>query len=150
MLTTFQKPGVLSVRSSWRSGPRGLTGQRAIIVTVAPEQHATLQASLPVPVELRVAQPLEQMCATHAAQYLAVAAARHELRQPDFPDEVFFDTNGQPALPPAHPQKKQLSHTIRPHSSPPQAKICTATFAWMSQNSGGNASSNRDPRNGQG
>jgi hypothetical protein len=123
-LVRFQQPGVLSVRSGWQFGPRGMTGARAIVVTVSPDKMAELTAALPaevqgVPVDIRPADPLQQMRALRPSEYLAVGASQHEVRQPDFDDEVFFDETGKPAAPAvssatfeaARPHKPQLKYT---------------------------------------
>src|SRR5262249_11550331 len=126
-LAQFEKPGVLSVRPGWKFDPRGMTGERAIVVTVLPEKAAELAGALPtalagVPVDVRQANPLQQMRAQRPLEYLAVGAARHEVRQPDFDDEVFFDAAGKPMAPAAplaafaaaHAQKPQIPYSPAP------------------------------------
>jgi phosphatidylserine/phosphatidylglycerophosphate/cardiolipin synthase-like enzyme len=126
----FRKPGVLSVRPGWRFGPCGLTGERAIVATVLPERMTDPAAALPaaidgVAVDARPADPLQRMRALHPAGYLAIGGARHEVRQPEFAGEVFFDGNGNPAIPAAalaafeaaHAQKPQLKYEPAPDAT---------------------------------
>jgi phosphatidylserine/phosphatidylglycerophosphate/cardiolipin synthase-like enzyme len=96
----FAVPGVLSIRAGCRLSPRGLTNEPAIVVVASPDKLAAVQAALPdqvsgVPVDVRAADPIQQLRAQHPADFVAMAAARHELRQPEFADQVFFDGNGQ-------------------------------------------------------
>ncbi|HME23746.1 MAG TPA: phospholipase D-like domain-containing protein [Acetobacteraceae bacterium] len=127
----FGQPGVVSVRPGWRFGPQGMTGERAVIITVLPERMTALASALPrdvqgVPVELRAAGPMQAMQAQHPAQYLALGAARHELRQPEFANETFFDAAGKPIQPPAphaafaaqHPRKENI-----PYAPPADATL---------------------------
>ncbi|WP_114814488.1 phospholipase D-like domain-containing protein [Paraburkholderia kururiensis] len=104
--STFAKQGVLSVRTGlvWRAA--AAPAQHAIVVTAQPDHVAALRAQLPatlenVPVDVRAANPMEQMRALDPARYLALAEARQELRQPDFDGELFFDGKGNAA--PQHP-----------------------------------------------
>ena len=121
-IDTFAKPGVLAVRSGLQMGATGLTGARAIIVTADPAQLAAVRAALPpavggVSVDIRPANPLQQMRSQQPVQYLALADARQEARQPDFDDEVFFDGQGNRTQVPridafaARTQKQQLDYT---------------------------------------
>ena len=104
---SFRHAGVLSVRSGLQWPASGGTATPAIVVTVMADQLATLQAALPkqiasVPVDVRAADAMESMQALDPARYSALAEARHELRQPYFADQVFFDKQGRPlANPPA-------------------------------------------------
>ncbi|MGF6777210.1 phospholipase D-like domain-containing protein [Paraburkholderia sp. GAS334] len=124
----FQKPGVLSIRAGlrWRMQPP--TPQHVVVVTVLPEQAAALHGTLPsvvdnVPVDVRVANSMESLRVTNPTHYLALAEARHELRQPDFEGEVFLDGRGEPLQ--AHPaplaafaaarvQKEEIDYTPAP------------------------------------
>ncbi|RKE38040.1 phospholipase D-like protein [Paraburkholderia sp. BL23I1N1] len=104
---SFRHAGVLSVRSGLQWPTSGHTATRAIIVTVTPDKLATLQSALPrqidgVPVDVRAADAMESMQALDPSRYCALAEARHELRQPYFADQVFFDKQGNAlASPPA-------------------------------------------------
>lgn len=100
--STFAKAGVLSVRTglSWRTA--AAPAQHAIVVTAQPDHVAALRAHLPatldnIPVDVRAANPMEQMRALDPTRYLALAEARQELRQPDFDGEIFFDGKGNAA-----------------------------------------------------
>ncbi|MBV8850445.1 MAG: hypothetical protein JOZ16_12775 [Methylobacteriaceae bacterium] len=121
-LATFQKPGIISARSGWKFTPAGITGERAIVVTVLPGKKAEVAAALPktignVPVEIREANPIQLMKATEPAKYVALSAARHELRQPEFPDEIFLDpATGTPRPSPAPP----AAFTMTAHAHKPQ------------------------------
>ncbi|RDK00303.1 phospholipase D-like domain-containing protein [Paraburkholderia lacunae] len=128
---SFRQPGILSVRSGlqWPTLTSGVT--RAIVVTTEPDQRAAAEASLPkvfdgVPVEVRAAGPMESLRALDPAKYFALAEARHELRQPDFADQVFFDGQGnEHANPPmpltafatARAQKEEIAYTPAPGAS---------------------------------
>jgi hypothetical protein len=95
----FGVPGVLAVRSGWHIGPRGMTGARAIVVTAMPDRLASVTAALPatlqgIPIDIRPASPLQEMQIAQPAQYMMLGSARHEARQPEFADQVFFDGNG--------------------------------------------------------
>ncbi len=122
-LDVFASPGVASVRPGLHIGPHGLTGGKAIVVTAMPDKYAALKASLPsaldgVPVDIRLANALQQMRALRPADYMLLGSAQHEVRQPDFAGEVFFDGDGQRTQPQslaafaaARPQKKQIDYT---------------------------------------
>jgi phosphatidylserine/phosphatidylglycerophosphate/cardiolipin synthase-like enzyme len=107
-LALFQKPGVLSVRPGWRLDARGMiTNERAIVVTVLPEKIA--EAALPtevggIKVDVRPAGPLERMRALEPHNFLAMGAARHEVRLPEFEGEIFFDGTGAAVAPHLKPE----------------------------------------------
>lgn len=104
---SFQRAGVLSVRSGLQWSASGGAATRAVIVTVMADKLAALQAALPeqidgIPVDVRAADAMESMQVLDPSRYCALADARHELRQPYFADQVFFDKQGNPlASPPA-------------------------------------------------
>jgi hypothetical protein len=127
----FAKNGVLSVRAGLRWGVAPALPQHAIVVTAQPEQVAALRAQLPatignVPVEVCAADPMAQMRVLEPARYLALAAARQELRQPDFDGEIFFDGKGNAvadhpgpltAFATARAHKEQIRYTPAPQAS---------------------------------
>lgn len=128
---SFRQPGILSVRSGlqWSTLTSGAT--RAIVVTTMPDKRAAVEASLPkqfdgVPVDVRAAGPMESLRALDPARYFALADARHELRQPDFADEVFFDGQGNALANPPMPltafataraHKEEIPYTPAPEAS---------------------------------
>jgi len=119
-LDSFRKAGVLSVRPGLRWGIQGPNGEQVIVVNAVPDAVASLTTSLPrtignTPVDIRPAGSMEAMRALQPARYLAVAAARHELRQPDFPSETFFDGKGTAlAQSPAPLQAFAAGHAAKP------------------------------------
>lgn len=134
-VAVFSKPGVLSVRPGLSIGPRGMTNERVIVATVQPDRLAELRISIPgqidgISVELRVAGPVQIMRMLRPADYVAIAAARHELRQPDFDNQLFFDEDGKliggnaplTALLAAHVAKPRIDYT-----SPPGATLDPVT-----------------------
>lgn len=106
-LTMFRnRPGILSVRPGRRLRGNALMGEAVIVVTVTPDAASDIAAALPasldaVPIDIRTASALQMMRATAPTDYLTIAEARHELRQPDFPDQSFFDLAGAPVAPAA-------------------------------------------------
>jgi hypothetical protein len=124
----FQKPGVLSIRAGLRWRLQPALPQHVVVVTVLPDQAAALRSTLPatvdnVPVDVRAAGAMESLRATDPRQYLALAEARHELRQPDFEGEVFLDARGEPredhpaplaAFAAARKHKEQIDYTPAP------------------------------------
>lgn len=95
----FAKEGVLLVRAGirWRIPPA--VPQHVIVVVAQPDHVQALRTQLPamldnVPVDIREANPMEQMRVLDPARYLTMAEARHELRQPDFDGEISFDGKG--------------------------------------------------------
>jgi phosphatidylserine/phosphatidylglycerophosphate/cardiolipin synthase-like enzyme len=124
----FQHPGVLSVRSGLRWPTPERAAARVIVATVMAARHATLQAALPkqidgMPVEVRAADAMEAMQALDPSRYCALADARHELRQPHFADQVFFDGKGHALANPPAPllafaaaraRKQEVAYTPAP------------------------------------
>jgi phosphatidylserine/phosphatidylglycerophosphate/cardiolipin synthase-like enzyme len=127
----FQKPGVLSVRAGIHWNLHSSLPQHVIVVTASEDNVNALQAALPpaidnVPIDVRAADAMQTMRASNPSQYLALANARHELRQPDFPGEVFFDGQGNvlqehpaplAAFSAAHPGKEHIAYTPAPDSN---------------------------------
>lgn len=119
----FARPGVLSVRPGWLLKGGWISDTRAIVVTAKPDQVDALKAALPqqvqgVPVDIRPANALDLQRADDAARYAVMAEARHELRQPEFPDQTRFDGAGEverqaplALLQAARPQKPELPYT---------------------------------------
>lgn len=131
---TFAKAGVLSVRTglSWRTA--AAPAQHAIVVTAQPDHVAALRAHLPatldnIPIDVRAANPMEQMRALDPARYLALAEARQELRQPDFDGETFFDGKGNAA--PQHPAPLTAFFAARAHK--PQEPYAPAPGASLDE-----------------
>ena len=128
-LDSFAVPGVVSVRTGLHIGPRGLTGGKAIIVTVLPDQLAAVTAALPpilqdVPVDIRPANALQQMRAQRPMEYMVLGSAQNEVRQPAFADEVLFDGNTSrvplqslAAFAAARPQKTHIDYTSPANAS---------------------------------
>lgn len=128
---SFQHAGVLSVRNGLQWPASGRAATRAIVVTVMADKLATLQAALPmqidgVPVDVRAADAMESMQALEPSRYCALAEARHELRQPFFADQVFFDRQGNALASPPAPliafaaaraRKEQIPYTPAPGAS---------------------------------
>ncbi|HYZ22732.1 MAG TPA: phospholipase D-like domain-containing protein [Rhodopila sp.] len=123
-LDAFRRPGVISVRPGRQIVAGQVTMHPAIVVTVRPDQAQVLAAALPhnlegVPVDIRPAGVMKQMMADQPFRFVALGSVRHELREPVFPDEVFFDANGQPlpaspaadALAAGHPKKPHVDYT---------------------------------------
>jgi phosphatidylserine/phosphatidylglycerophosphate/cardiolipin synthase-like enzyme len=124
----FGKPGVLSVRPGVRWSMHSSQPQHVIVVTASQDTVSALRAALPatvdgVPVDVREADVMQTMRVINPSQYLALANARHELRQPDFTDEVFFDGQGNvlqehpaplAAFAAAHPGKEHITYTKAP------------------------------------
>lgn len=99
-LVLFQRPGILSARPGRRFRSNS-AGEGVIVVTVAPGKTSEIAAALPasldgVPVDVRTASAMQVMQSAAPADYRMVADARHELRQPDFPNQSFFDPSGTP------------------------------------------------------
>ncbi|WP_185732376.1 phospholipase D-like domain-containing protein [Burkholderia sp. Bp8963] len=127
----FANEGVLSVRAglSWPLPPAA--PRHTIVVTAQPDQVVALRAQLPatldnVPVEVRAANAMEEMRVLDPGRYLAIADARHELRQPDFDGEVFFDGKGNAvqdhpapltAFATARAHKEQIPYTPAPEAT---------------------------------
>jgi hypothetical protein len=96
----FAKPGVLSVRPGWRFVSGWITGERGVVATVRPEALDALAAALPaeirgVPVDVRPANALETFAVDSPQEQAVTAEARHELRLPEFGNQVFFDAIGR-------------------------------------------------------
>jgi len=119
-LDSFRNTGVLSVRPGLRWGLQSPNGEQVIVVNAIPDDVTNLNSTLPktigsTAVDIRPAGPMEVMRALQPARYLAVAAARHELRQPDFPSETFFDGKGTAlAKSPAPLQAFAAGHAAKP------------------------------------
>lgn len=102
-LDQFGKPGVLSARPAIDlTTADGSTPRYVVQVTVQPERLEALQSTLQnavagVPVRVRPASTLQRLRADRPADFVMLASARHELREPEFPDEVFFDDSGKQA-----------------------------------------------------
>ncbi|MBV9703671.1 MAG: hypothetical protein JO163_13160 [Methylobacteriaceae bacterium] len=122
-LSEFGRKGVVSVRSGRLMQSGQVTDLPAIVVNVRPESVDTLAGALPknidgVPVDVRPAGVMKQMRVDDLPRYMALGAARHELRDPEFADETFFDKNGKPigpstvsALAAARPRKEEIQYT---------------------------------------
>ncbi|WP_083684989.1 phospholipase D-like domain-containing protein [Massilia putida] len=121
-------PGVLSARPSLRWAQQAGAGYE-ILLTVQPNQLADLETKIPreldeVPVRLRAASAMQRIRAERPVEFVTLAGARHELREPQFDDEIFFDENGTRIDPPlatafaARPGKEQI-----PYSQPDDATL---------------------------
>src|SRR5262245_33916173 len=102
-LDQFAEPGVVSVRPGWLLRQRRITINPVIVVNVEAELLRELVPKLPktvegLPVDVRPAGAMKRMRADDPARFVALGAARHELREPEFADETFFDARGR-ALP---------------------------------------------------
>ena len=116
----FSKPGVLSVRPGLRLSLQSSAAERVIVATVLPERLSELLAAIPaqiegVRVDLRPASAMQVVQARQPAQYLMMAAARHELRQPDFDGQVFFNEDGTVAANPAPLAAFAAARAGKPH-----------------------------------
>jgi phosphatidylserine/phosphatidylglycerophosphate/cardiolipin synthase-like enzyme len=101
LLDQFGRPGVLSVRPGRLLHEGRITRTPAIVVNVQPERLRELSAVLPktvqgLPVDVRPAGVMKRMRSDDPARFVALGAARHELREPEFAGEIFFDSVGRP------------------------------------------------------
>ena len=84
-----------------------------------------------VPVDVRAADTMESMQALDPSRYCALAEARHELRQPDFADQVFFDRQGNVLASPPAPLQMFLAARARkeeiPYTPAPGASLDAVT-----------------------
>jgi phosphatidylserine/phosphatidylglycerophosphate/cardiolipin synthase-like enzyme len=120
----LKKPGVLSVRSGFVCEYGWITDQRAIVVTVDPKKYESLLETLPkvldgLPVEVRPATPAQKLRFENPTLFASIAESRHELRLPQFDDEVFlsrsnFASTLAAALQAARPRKTQIKYTPPP------------------------------------
>jgi hypothetical protein len=128
-LNQLVHPGVISLRPGWQFTPGGMTGQRAIVATVLPDKAAGIHlpsAVNGVPINVRPANAFQALRATEPDTFLAIGAARHELRQPEFPDERLFDDKGQPAQPPSAAVAALAARNPKPkiaYTAPPGADL---------------------------
>ncbi|MFM0130295.1 phospholipase D-like domain-containing protein [Paraburkholderia sediminicola] len=133
---SFRQEGVLSVRSGLQWPAPGRVVMRAIVVTAAADRLTALQAALPkqidgVPVDVRAADTMESMQALDPSRYCTLAEARHELRQPDFADQVFFDGQGNPLASPPAPLRAFVAARARkveiPYTPAPDVSLDAVT-----------------------
>ncbi len=128
-LERFGRPGVISVRPGWLLRERRITMKPAIVVNVRAERLREFVSTLPkmlegVAVDVRPAGAMKGMRADEPARFAALGAARHELREPEFADETFFDPQGRPlpqsplaALLAAQPPKPHIDYTPAPDAN---------------------------------
>ncbi|HEX3209410.1 MAG TPA: phospholipase D-like domain-containing protein [Geminicoccaceae bacterium] len=125
-LNQFGRPGILSVRPGRLLRKGRITTTPAIVVNVQPERLREVAAALPktvqgLPVDVRPAGVMKRMRSDDPARFVALGAARHELREPEFPGETFFDSRGRPlpqsplsALLAAGSTKQRIEYTPAP------------------------------------
>ncbi len=128
-LDQFARPGVISVRPGWLLRQGWITTRPAIVVNVPAERLHELAAALPrtvegLPVDVRPAGTMKRMRADDLQRFAALGDARHELREPEFAGEIFFDAAGRPlarsplpALLAARPPKAQIDYTPAPDAA---------------------------------
>ncbi|WP_185626095.1 phospholipase D-like domain-containing protein [Burkholderia cenocepacia] len=130
-VAVFAVEGVLSVRVGIRWRISSAIPQHVIVVVVQVDRFQALRSQLPamldnVPVDVREANPMEQMRVLDPTRYLTLAEARQELRQPDFDSEIFFDDRGEPidsqpaslmAFAAARARKEEIPYTAAPEAS---------------------------------
>jgi phosphatidylserine/phosphatidylglycerophosphate/cardiolipin synthase-like enzyme len=120
----LKKPGVISVRPGYVFEHGWITDRRAIVVTTDPKKYESLLQTLPkeldgLPVEIRPATPAQQLRIANPTLFASLAETRHELRLPQFDDEVFVSRSNFPrtlaaALEAARPRKPQIKYTPAP------------------------------------
>ena len=128
-LDEFAMPGVLSVRPGRLLQDGRITMTPAIVVNVEAERLRELASALPktvegLPVDVRPAGVMKRMRTDDPARFAALGDVRHELRQPEFANETFFDARGRPLsqsplqpLLAARPAKKQIEYTPAPDAT---------------------------------
>ncbi len=128
-LDQFAKPGVLSVRPGRLLQDGRITMTPAIVVNVQAERLRALASALPkavegIPVDVRPAGVMKRMRTDDPQRFAALGDVRHELREPEFKGETFFDSGGRPLpqsplqpLLAARPTKKQIEYTPAPDAT---------------------------------